>query len=130
VIAYLIDIALNWAVVLACALVIFVNDTAGGVLMLLGYVGFFIWNHIVRQGSTGQSVGKANQNIALISEETGQPAGVGLALARAVIGLFGFVFTCFTGLYGLLDVLWPLWDEKNQRLTDKLIKLNVVTQDS
>lgn len=32
----------------------------------------------------------------------------------------------FLGLFSLLNVLWPLWDEKNQALHDKVARTNVV----
>ncbi len=41
---------------------------------------------------------------------------------------FGFVpvLGSLLGLYPLLDVLWPLWDDKKQALHDKVAKTNVV----
>ena len=30
------------------------------------------------------------------------------------------------GIYSLLNYLWPIWDDKNQALHDKLAKTNVV----
>ncbi len=39
-----------------------------------------------------------------------------------VVPSLGLVF----GLYGLLDVLWPLWDGKKQALHDKIARTNVV----
>lgn len=39
-----------------------------------------------------------------------------------LVPVFGFV----AGLYPLVDLLWPLWDDKNQALHDKLAKTNVV----
>ena len=54
--------------------------------------------------------------------ESGGRAGYGKALMRnlvaRVIGLFPFV--------GLIDVLWPLWDDKNQCLHDKAASTIVV----
>ena len=39
-----------------------------------------------------------------------------------LVPTLGLVF----GLYGLLDVLWPLWDGKKQALHDKIARTNVV----
>ncbi len=43
-------------------------------------------------------------------------------------GLLGLVplVGAVTGIYTILDSLWPLWDEKNQALHDKAAKTNVV----
>jgi uncharacterized RDD family membrane protein YckC len=42
-----------------------------------------------------------------------------------VIGLVPLVGSV-TGLYLLLDYLWPLWDDKSQAIHDKIAKTNVV----
>ena len=42
-----------------------------------------------------------------------------------VVGLIPFVGSV-TGLYLLLDYLWPLWDDKKQAIHDKVAKTNVV----
>ena len=43
----------------------------------------------------------------------------------ALLGLVPFVGG-LTGLYSLLDDLWPLWDDKKQAIHDKIAKTNVV----
>jgi uncharacterized RDD family membrane protein YckC len=42
-----------------------------------------------------------------------------------IFGLIPFVGNIF-GFYGLLDVLWPLWDGNKQAIHDKIAKTNVV----
>jgi len=42
-------------------------------------------------------------------------------VANAAIGTFKGA-----GLYSLLDVLWPLWDDKKQAIHDKIAGTNVV----
>ena len=42
-----------------------------------------------------------------------------------VLGLVPFVGV-LASIFGFLDVLWPLWDEKNQAIHDKVAKTNVV----
>ena len=71
-----------------------------------------------------------------------RPAGPAARAARpdaarhrgsALVGQFGvgilslvpFVGSV-TGLYSLLDVLWPLWDAKKQAIHDKIASTNVV----
>ena len=43
----------------------------------------------------------------------------------SILGAIPFV-GYFTGIYQLLDGLWPLWDSKRQALHDKASKTNVV----
>ena len=104
-----------------------IADALGVLLLLVTYVaaiGFSIWNLLIKQGSTGQTIGKEKQNIKLVKDETGQPVGGGMAFVRYLLaGLLSGV-TC--GIYGLLDYLWPLWDPEKKRLTDKIVKMSVV----
>jgi uncharacterized RDD family membrane protein YckC len=46
----------------------------------------------------------------------------------SVVGLIPYAGSVL-GLYPLLDSLWPLWDDKNQALHDKLAGTNVVVHD-
>jgi uncharacterized RDD family membrane protein YckC len=50
------------------------------------------------------------------------------ATQAGVPGLLGLVpfVGVISGLYSLLDVLWPLWDDKKQAIHDKVAKTNVV----
>ncbi len=104
-----------------------IADALGLIMLLVTYVaavGVSIWNLLIKQGSTGQSIGKEKQGIKLVKDETGQPVGGGMAFVRYLVaGLLSGV-TC--GIYGLLDYLWPLWDPEKKRLTDKIVKMSVV----
>lgn len=83
---------------------------------------FNIWNVVIRQGRTGQSLGKQMLGIKVVSERTGQPAGGATMLGRYLIeGLFGII-----PFLPLLDILWPLWDDKKQALHDKIVHTIVV----
>lgn len=129
--AYLIDVGITIGIYIAALIVgaIFgaINDTLGAIVTLigvLGYLGFTIWNSIIRQGQTGQTLGKTQQNIKLVRDDSGQPVGPGMAFVRLLVaGLLSFV-TC--GIGGILDLLWPLWDDQNKRLTDKILNFSVV----
>jgi len=74
---------------------------------------------ILEGGPGGASVGKLALNIIVRDVSTGGPIGYGRALVRRLIA---------TGLWwllvvpGLLDVLWPLWDDRRQTLHDKFTK--------
>lgn len=89
------------------------------VAALVWHIVRFIRNYFLRQGRTGQTWGKAKQGIWLLNEAGGTPPGgwscVGRWLLHGIIN---------QAVY--LDYLWPLWDEKNQTLTDKILTTVVV----
>lgn len=93
----------------------------GGFLLLLGLaliLGIQIWNRAVRQGRTGQSVGKQAMGIALVDERTGGPIGPWMSFVRDLAHfLDGFLY---------LGYLWPLWDPKRQTFADKVVGTVVV----
>jgi uncharacterized RDD family membrane protein YckC len=78
-------------------------------------VVFSLWNHVVRQGNTGSSIGKQIMKFKVVDELTRQPIGAGKSfvrqIAHAVDGLI-----CYIGF------LFPLWDAKRQTIADKLMK--------
>jgi uncharacterized RDD family membrane protein YckC len=126
---------INWALmvgILVVGAVIGVALSAGNeglgaavfVLTGLGWVAFGLYEYVYRQGTAGTTIGKSQQRIKLVKDDTGQPPGVGLALGRMLIAYLISSFTC--GIYGLLDVLWPLWDVEKTRLTDKILSLSVI----
>jgi uncharacterized RDD family membrane protein YckC len=126
VIAYLIDAGILFAgfIVLWIVTLILgaISDTLGGLVFLLGVlaiIGVSIWNMIIRQGTTGQTIGKEQQNIKLVADDTGQPVGPGMAFVRYLLGNVLSSF-CY------IDLLWPLWDEEKKRLTDKILNFSVV----
>ena len=96
-----------------------------GVLVMLGGWGWMIWlgirNYVLDQGRTGWTYGKRKVGIRLITETTGAPVGPGMAFVRYLLhGLINQA--CY------IDYLWPLWDEKKQTLTDKILTSVVVKQ--
>ena len=108
------------------------NDSGGGGLLialgslvLLAAIAYGIWlyirNYMLDQGRTGYTYGKRKVGIRTISETTGQPAGVGSCVLRWLLhGLINQVI--------YIDYLWPLWDDKNQTLTDKILGTVVIRQ--
>lgn len=87
------------------------------VLTLLLYLGFDLWNRGVRVGKRGQSFGKQIVGIRIVRATDGQLLGGGGGFLRWLMTLvFGFV-PCGS----LLDVLWPLWDDRHQTLHDKVV---------
>jgi len=80
---------------------------------------FAMWNH-VRQGQTGQTIGKGVLNIRLVRLDGINPPGVGLSIGRYFLHIVD-ALPCGLGY------LWPLWDAKKQTFTDKILNTVVVT---
>lgn len=103
-----------------------VSEALGTLMLVVTFLasfGFFIWNYVILQGSTGQTLGKRQQSIELVADKDGRPVGAGMALIRWIVAAV-LGFAC--GIGTILDYLWPLWDDDNKRLTDKILNLNVV----
>jgi uncharacterized RDD family membrane protein YckC len=97
----------------------------GTILYLLGALaglGWSVYNRWIQQGNTGQSLGKRVLGIKLVSEQTGQPVGVGTAFLRDLAHIVD-------GLPCYLGYLWPLWDDKSQTFADKIVSSVVVQAD-
>lgn len=99
--------------------------TAIGLMLSFAYEYFFL----TRSGSTP---GKKILGISVrLREVPGPPPGsavlkrFGLQSAFSLLALIPVVGTLFS-LGGLLDDLWPLWDDKKQALHDKVGETNVV----
>jgi uncharacterized RDD family membrane protein YckC len=72
---------------------------------------------MVRQGRTGQTIGKQQQGISLL-DMNGQPVGGLKAFVRYFLG--GIIDNAC-----LINTLWIFFDSNNQRLADKIIDANV-----
>ncbi|WP_033280119.1 RDD family protein [Streptomyces sp. NRRL F-525] len=86
-----------------------------GALLAIGallVLGVFIWQ-LIREGRTGQTVGKQALGIRLVRESDGQPLGVGMAFVRR-LAHFVDAIACYIGF------LWPAWDAKRQTFADKI----------
>lgn len=98
-----------------------VTGAGEGLYIALAYVGAFavlIWNH-VRQGNTGQTVGKSALGLRLLREADGQVVGPGLSIGRYFVH-FVDALPCYVGY------LWPLWDARKQTFADKILKTVVI----
>jgi uncharacterized RDD family membrane protein YckC len=75
-----------------------------------------LWNRILLDGKTGQSLGRRVTGTRLVGVATGLPIGPGMALLR------GFAHMLDNLPCACLPVgfLWPLWDPKRQTFADKL----------
>jgi uncharacterized RDD family membrane protein YckC len=88
------------------------------------HVGFLMW----KQATPGKLV--VGLRVRLRERPGRLPFGAVLLrwlgqFGIRVVGLIPFVGSV-TGLYLLLDYLWPLWDDKKQAIHDKIAKTNVV----
>jgi uncharacterized RDD family membrane protein YckC len=99
----------------------------GAINLALGFVynvAFLMWKQA--------TPGKMLIGLRVRLRETPGPMPLTTVLLRWVgqyaIGILGLVpfVGSIGGLYSLLNYLWPLWDDKNQALHDKLAKTNVV----
>jgi uncharacterized RDD family membrane protein YckC len=79
-----------------------------------------IYNRWIQAGKTGQSWGKKVLGIRLVSEQTGQPIGAGMAFLRDICHFVDGII-CYIGF------LFPLWDAKKQTLADKIMNTIVVS---
>ncbi|MFI8350953.1 RDD family protein [Streptomyces sp. NPDC085596] len=85
------------------------------VLSIIGFLallGLFIWQ-IIREGSTGQTIGKKVVGIRTLKEDTGQTIGGGMAFVRQLAHFLDSL-PCYLGY------LWPAWDSKRQTFSDKV----------
>ncbi|MFT3873809.1 MAG: RDD family protein [Nocardioides sp.] len=96
-----------------------------GVVLILVGIALSLWrmivNTILDQGRTGYTYGKRKVGIRTVRERDGQPSGVGSCVGRYFLhGIINQL--CY------LDYLWPLWDDKKQTLTDKILSTVVIHQ--
>ena len=131
--AYIIDVLFLIVPGIALALIgtplLFADSSRGAGFAFL-FIAAIWWmladfaNHVIKQGVSGQTIGKRSLKIKLIRIDTGKPLGVGLAFVRWLIIV---VFSVMTGgLYILVDLIAPAFTEKNQRITDKMLSSVVV----
>ncbi len=93
-------------------------STIGGLLYLVT-IGLAIWNRWIRQGRTGQSIGKQVVGLRLIGAGTGQPIGALKAFLRDLCHIIDSL-VCYLGF------LWPLWDGNRQTFSDKIMDTYVI----
>lgn len=88
------------------------------VVYLLFAIGWFVYNWVIRQGSTGQTLGKRLLGISVLSATTQQPIGGGLTFARQLVHLLD-------GIPCLIGYLWPTWDRENRTFADMIMSTRV-----
>jgi len=113
---------------LGIAMLFGIVTIGGGIaLFFLSFLWLLVagfWNDVWRQGKTGATFGKSRMEVRLVRLGTNEPVGVGTALVRMLAVWF---FNAITGgLYLIADLLAPAFTERKQRITDKLLSLEVV----
>ena len=81
-------------------------------------IGWLVFNWVIRQGSTGQTIGKQIVGITVLGESTHQPIGGGLTFARQLVHVLD-ALPCGLGY------LWPLWDRENRTFADMIMSTRV-----
>lgn len=132
-VAYLIDVLMLWGIGISGVIVGFaslfsdVSRPIGIILMVAAMIWIpagAVWNYIIRQGSSGQTIGKSRMGIRLVRVDTGRPIGAGLAVIRV---LAGWLFNTLTGgIFLIVDLLFPAFDKRRQRVIDKMLNTVVV----
>jgi uncharacterized RDD family membrane protein YckC len=90
-------------------------------LFLLASLAWWIYNRCIQAGQTGQSLGKKTLHLRLISANTGEPIGAGMAFARDICHILDSL-ACYIGW------LFPLWDAKRQTFADKIVSTVVIPE--
>ncbi|MCW2887711.1 MAG: hypothetical protein QOE54_3632 [Streptosporangiaceae bacterium] len=92
-------------------------------LNLIALIIGFLYFWLLTYRRHGQTVGKRLLGIRVVRADDGGPISNSQALMRALVyAVAGNVCSCF----GVLDVLWILWDRRKQALHDKAARTVVV----
>jgi uncharacterized RDD family membrane protein YckC len=81
-----------------------------------------LWNKAYLVSQRGYSIGQGFVKIKVVDAQ-----GQLLTMGQAVLRLLAHVGLSFVPLLGIVDLLWPLWDERRQTLHDKAVGCYVIT---
>ena len=96
-------------------------------VLLVPVLFFGVWLFGYRQGVTGTTPGKRHAGTRLTKIGTGEAPGGAVGMLRLLVpNLIVVVTGGFGAVYVIIDYLCLLWDDDNQRLTDKMFKTQVV----
>jgi uncharacterized RDD family membrane protein YckC len=102
------------------------ESDAAGLAILLSWAAWvvvpFVYFTVLHGRPGGQTLGKRLLGIRVIGEDF-RPIGYGRAFGRFAIGWVMWL-ACYVP--GILDALWPLWDQKKQAIHDKVVNSMVV----
>jgi uncharacterized RDD family membrane protein YckC len=96
------------------------TNLSGGpfLLFLVIYIAWLVYNWGIKQGSTGQTLGKGVMNIAVYKTGSTETLGTGLSIGRTIVHIIDGI-PCYLGY------LWPLWDKENRTFTDMILDTRV-----
>ena len=97
-----------------------------GARELLEIVIQIVYLIVLLGSNAGRTVGNLALRTRTIDGRTGRP----LTYDRAVIRTLVEVALAITVIGGLVDILWPLWDQQNQTLHDKAAGTIVLRTDT
>ena len=115
----------------------FVNDGVGIAAIIVGglfallciFIAALVYAPAMMARTNGRTFGRIVTGIRVV-RASGEPMTFGVAFVREVLVkwlLFAAVLGSITlGLAGLLDYLWPLWDEENRALHDYVVNTRTV----
>jgi uncharacterized RDD family membrane protein YckC len=123
--AYLIDIA---PVIAGLIVFLILTSIVGNffftvllyLILIAGSIAWGVYNRWI-QGGQGQTLGKRQLKIKMVSEEDGQPIGTWRAFLRDLCHVYDN--------YLLFGYLLPIWDPKHQTQADKIMKTIIVPAD-
>ncbi len=100
-----------------------------GILFLITLIiGWYIW--LIFTAKTSQTPAKRLLNVYVLDIQTGQPITAGRVWVREVLVkqlLFDLLLGAITsGIAGLVDTIWVLFDKNRQALHDKVVGTVVV----
>ena len=125
-VAFLLDLVIVAVPAIVLYIIAFIFGTFSTALFVL--FAFIAWAYSIVvglyvvgwQNGLGGSPGKKITGLRLIGEETGQPIGGGMGIARYFAHIVDSII-CYIGW------LFPLWDPKRQTIADKIMKTVVTT---
>jgi uncharacterized RDD family membrane protein YckC len=79
---------------------------------------------VIQLGVWGKTLGNRAVSTVVVNADDGGAIGWGKAFGRAGAS----VLLGLTGIGGVLDILWPLWDDRAQTLHDKMAGTVVVRE--
>ena len=115
----------------------FVNDGVGIAAVIVGglfailcvFIAALLYAPAMMARTDGRTLGRMVTGIRVV-RASGEPMTFGVAFVREVLVkwfLFAAVLGSVTfGLAGLVDYLWPLWDEENRALHDYVVNTRTV----
>ncbi len=115
----------------------FVDDNVGIAAIIVGgffallciFIAALVYAPAMMARTDGRTLGRMVTGIRVV-RASGEPMTFGTAFVREVLVkwlLFAAILGSITfGLAGLVDYLWPLWDEENRALHDYVVNTRTV----